>query len=786
MSSAIIQPQVDALQIVQLPIRTIWAFVIAGLEDDVQPGALHAFRALGDGVLVDKTKILAGEKALKGSTKEIITRLKIMIGLPGSGIAKAFLQDHHMVSAFLLIVACQPCFTVDETGKLLYSLMERRGVLNNVPATPLLVSDVIRAVAGYGSRLGDQHPSRLFSEVGTKVRKAYNPSEHPSELLECSNLESLANTLSLMFEALQDADVKQVQLDCCRSGIWLATFFLWLFSDSTECRVHGTRIYPESGSVNPRLSINIVRPEDACIRSWRKQSSLGTLIDESLSKDGIKRSHSHYPLEDANMYIQNAYKLDVPALKAVGQLASALVQVGCEAGHLVNRDRSTSRKLKDICSTFFLNYYPKIIQQFGWPASDMVVDTSVQSQFVEAIQSHIMQMNAGQQPVPQPDDFEFLKDQLDLCYQDYLDNQTGSVFLEEFSESLIIIEPAVYLATEALLFAFCQNDKDNGLVVFSKAVFRPPETHRSVTNANILRELLFTPEGCSFAKFRAEAMQAMLPGSPDITSHDLAVAGDGFVAYAAALRSVEDYATEEREASVIRVVPGTLKSTRDTSLTGISTQEEITGTVERLTEVTRDSLPPSRCVGMVRYPINAFSANNAFDGIRDSAARNPNQVAVEHWIDNMKKPRMRTLYLTTYLHVKIDSSQTAYKEQISQPTIYRVPTSWKQSIEAIAFAEHVKNCDVTRMQERSLALQWKEKGFFTPEQMQWCPVGGHAASNTRYISMTHASESLRFFEAGYLAYQQRKLFVRHRLPLMQCIKVALERCGDDPGWAIIA
>jgi hypothetical protein len=709
-----------------------------------------------------------------------------MIGLPGSGVAKAFLQDHHMVSAFLLIVACQPCFTVDETGTLLYSLMEKRGVFNNVPATPLLISDAIRAVAGYGSRLGDQHPSRLFSEVGRKVQAAYNTSNLPPELFESSNLESLANILSSVFEALQDADVKQVQLNCCRSGIWLATFFLWLFSDSTECHVHGTLIYPESVSINPRLSINIVRPEDACIRSWRKQSSLETLIDESLSKDSVKKSHSHYPLEDANLYIQHAYKLDGPALKAVGQLASALVQVGCEAGLLANRDRSITRKLKDICSSSFLNYYPKIIQQFGWPASHMVVDESVQSQFVEAIQSHTMKLNAGQQSVPPHDDFEFIKDQLDTCYQDYLDDQIGAVFLEPFSDFLSIIEPAVHLATEALLFAFCQNDEDDGHMVFSKAIFRPPDTHRFVTNANILRELLFAREGCSFAKFRVEAMQAMLPGSPDITSHDLAVAGDGFVAYAAALCTVENCATKEREATVIRVVPGNLKSTREASLTDRSTQEEIIGTVERLTEVTRDSLPHSRCVGMSRYSINVFSANNNFDGIRDSAARNPNHTAVEHWIDNMKKPRMRTLYLTTYLCVEIEPSLRQPEEQRSQPTVYRAPASWEQSIEAIAFAEHVKDCDVTRTQEKSLALQWKDKGLFTPEQMQWCPVGGHAASNTRYISMTHANESLRFFEAGYLAYQQRKLFIRHRLPLMQCIKVAFERCGNDPGWAIIA
>jgi hypothetical protein len=70
--------------------------------------------------------------------------------------------------------------------------------------------------------------------------------------------------------------------------------------------------------------------------------------------------------------------------------------------------------------------------------------------------------------------------------------------------------------------------------------------------------------------------------------------------------------------------------------------------------------------------------------------------------------------------------------------------------------------------------------------MQWCLVGQAAVHSRRYISTTSLNEQLRFFEAGSLA-DGRKIFIRQKqVPLMQCIKEAMDLCDDDPNWAIIS
>jgi hypothetical protein len=91
---------------------------------------------------------------------------------------------------------------------------------------------------------------------------------------------------------------------------------------------------------------------------------------------------------------------------------------------------------------------------------------------------------------------------------------------------------------------------------------------------------------------------------------------------------------------------------------------------------------------------------------------------------------------------------------------------------------------MTPAQKKSLAERWREKGYLESDNMQWCLVGQAAVHSGRYISTTSINEQLRFFEAGNLA-DGRKIFIRRKqVPLRQCIKEAMDVCGDDPNWAI--
>ena len=115
-----------------------------------------------------------------------------------------------------------------------------------------------------------------------------------------------------------------------------------------------------------------------------------------------------------------------------------------------------------------------------------------------------------------------------------------------------ILEPLMHIAAEAL---YCS--------IFDhfpyERPFRPSTAASLGTNSAILWRLLsgFADDATvnPFQEFRAEAVKSVLPGAPQFSSADLAVVGNGTVAYVAPLAQ---FSTSKRFCSAVSIVPGNL------------------------------------------------------------------------------------------------------------------------------------------------------------------------------------------------------------------------------------
>ena len=134
----------------------------------------------------------------------------------------------------------------------------------------------------------------------------------------------------------------------------------------------------------------------------------------------------------------------------------------------------------------------------------------------------------------------------------------------------------------------------------------------------------------------------------------------------------------------------------------------------------------------------------------------------------------------------------------------RIERSWQKAIDAFIFASHIGTETSGPSDLRLLAEEWEQR-YELSQHLVWCPVGSILHSE-RYISgknyqggvagdpsarrvvQSAFNEQLRFLEAGEFAERPKnmRLFVRQgNTPIIECIRIAMEECKEDP-WAIIA
>jgi hypothetical protein len=768
----IIQPQIELSNSALLTAKLLTGFLRASSEDDVQPQAALAMEALGQRLLVSKEIIETGQELFKPSKEKrkarvMIDNMKLAIGLTSSGWPEAMRGSISLVKSFLLAMACKVNFTDEEAGCILHQMMWSTGVSHTFPLYASQVGQFISAVSGYGH---DILPFQHFNKIVSTIKSSLRSPDEMLMLYERSPTDKLGDILARVFEALRNDEITQVTLEGARTGLWLLTAFSWLLPEETECVISNRRILGNPGA---RLVIRLVDRDGWDVGEWRHEHKVDSLI---IPTEGIAPSlrfwhMSHTPLASAKAAIAAQYGLSSEAAEATGQLAGALVDVAFKRGILVSDKCSSSVRLNAVCSENFIKAHNTIMRRYGW---DYDVDSEAATSFrkkketvAEALGARTERVTDSRPLDPtNSTNVNTITKEIDDCNIDYYDRIHEPMLLREDSEFLKVIDPAVHVATEALLSCFC----DEGC---SARVFRPCHGARVEKSAGILLDLIFRGpnKGCSYSKFRAEALEASLPGSLPASPYDLAIAGNGYVAYAKALEGIS---TRKRTVSLISTIPGTLRRSGGDVRDG--------GGFQRLVEVTDDGFLYARRLDFKKSKVDPFLQGQKYFGIEPRP--DPNGVEANHLL-NINRTELR---LTTLLQAAPKSSDNLMQQTSIMPVGFSkdpspFPASWADSIEALAFAEHIFENFLATDDERMLAEEWRNDGIF--DKITWHEVGQHVSPSNHCIAMTSSKETLRFFEAGYLG-QQRKLLVRQKgIPLVSCLARALGPQMDDV-WAIVA
>jgi hypothetical protein len=721
------------------------ALVRAASQDDVQVQAILAMEGLGAGMhgLVSQEMIAHGAEALNNGHTQVFKWLNLLIGFNRGGIAKTMSESTPLVASFLLATACRTSFTNEEASHFLFKMMESQNILRTVPIYPRQIEQLVNLVSAYGDKL---LPTRNFNDVKSKIEDRLPFSRQMPRLLAKGDIEVLAKTASHVFEALIDADVDQVTIEGADSGVWLVSVFRWLLPEETACLLRGNYVF---GKVGARLHIDLKDEEGWQIHEWRNNSRLDTLIkEEDKAPRLIFEPMSHYPLESAKSVIANVYGFEQnpTALEAIGQLAAALVDVAYDQGYVCSGDDSLSMPLKEICQEHFISNHPTIMNLFGWSTNTGLLDD------VAWTISHQIGKPTKAQQDPSTEALKVIQESLYNCMRD---NIKGCMLFRMKEDVFIeIIEPAVFLATEALLTCFC--DK-----LSPKRLFRPCTKAQVKKNAEIFRHLLYArsiqstdklahsvSKGCPFWLFRVEALKAALPGAPEVSASDLAVFSNGYVAYSAAIAGP----TLDRYANIaISILPGSIR--RDNQKDRFDRLEE---KGPNIALYGRSFIPTPR-------PVELF---NGGEYISLTEKSDPERAAVKYLINPFKN----ALHLTTYLNVPEDGPPSS--------------ASWKSSIEALAFAQYVDDHTLRPSAEESLARRWQQRGILSA--LHWCKAGEKLVSPKRHIMMAYPDQSIRFFEAGYWhGEERRKVFIKRRAPLFECVMRAME-LGDDASWIVLS
>src|SRR6266536_2757976 len=324
--SGAVQPQWNLLETVLLAKDAIVTILKACSDEDVQGQAVLALEGLGFGLMVHEQRRQAGQNALRSLKHRVIHQLRLFIGPSRGDLAVYMSRSQNLIASFLLVCACKICFKDESTGKLLFEMMKSKGILDQAPVLPWQVSQLVSTVSGFSDNLQGILPSDVFSQVRTAVHQRLRSPDEILGLLERCPLETLARILSEILTGLQDVEIRRITVEGSRTGIWLATFFLWLCPDDTECTLRGS---PMFGNAKARLSIDLVQGANWKVQMWRLETKLPSLIfktEERLRSPGFLYQE-YYPLQEAKTVIRSSSTMSEQAIEATGQLAAALVDV---------------------------------------------------------------------------------------------------------------------------------------------------------------------------------------------------------------------------------------------------------------------------------------------------------------------------------------------------------------------------------------------------------------------------------------------------------------------------
>jgi hypothetical protein len=663
----------------------------------------------------------------------------------------------------------------------MYELMQLSGALRGYQTPSGPVRQFADAMNGCHENIAKQPSFEVYTSLAAAIHHQAATQRRQIEDVNWElSIKELAKLTYDVITRLQNAENQLVVLQGTRNGAWIAFFFVWLYPRGVEVLVRRVRVYPTPAQQGPdednliRLSIRLEEPlsneHDGrwAIQHWTATGgSVPVMFDSDLASQesmDSRRQHSS-PLKCARDQISAA--ISAPAVDAVGHLAAALVEVVTQSGHLFNKRCTAAQPLMELCSYEWLKSYTAIMARFGWEN----LDETRRKRTVEVL---LARFADGTSYWDGRSGLDVLGSKITHACRHYSETYGKAMLLDgrdAASESGEegVIEHAIHIAAEALLLAFCAEIPRN-------LFYRPLEPFKLRENADMLCGLLRRPEGkgqtapqhsYTFWEFRKRSIEILVPGAAVIESGDLAVASNGYVAYSAALAEWDKELTDRRSIAALHRAPGPLKAIG------------VEGKLARLTEDSRNALVAGRIIDTHPSRITLFEEEECC--LDERAARNKLDAKNVHFWKTDGAAGPQTMHVATYVQVSAPQRMIIQVSGLGDP---KVPASWEQSIDAVAFAIHVEPRYTSQLQLKLLACEWERRGYLG-DNLRWCAVG-RAVNGKRCVTATSENEKLRFFEAGSLA-DSRRVFIRHRtVSLFGCIKSAMESCRDDEDWVIIA
>ena len=741
MSNAI-QPQVDLVSTLVNSKNALLAVWKATSHDDVHSQALLTLERLGMKIQgnLSTRRISEASQALSNVNSKQFDWLKVSIGFPTGGVANIMRTSVSCIAAFLLVVACKTVFTNSEIAAILFDMIEKSRIIRELPISKGQIEDLVDCLAGYGDAIlpADIY-NRAVSEISGNLRSM---GKQTTAIFSRPSLENVAEILSRVFEALQDDEVKRISLEGTETAPWLASVFLWLFPEDTECVSFGTLLF---GNSSARISIQITDGYRWTIQEWRAEGKVSSVLigsDHFAGMHHLEKQHSYIQLASARNKLMFQYSLAENDIDQMGQLAAALIQTAYEIGTLGSR-RMGFVDLRTLCSENFTKSHTGIIKEFGWVVDRYFKDE--QNQFFNAIRRNI-ESCATLDDAP-----------LDKWILKCFSSDSGPAEVAELISNKSIVTPAIHVATEAVYYSLCDRLPSN-------KAFRLCTYAQSFKNRKVLEDVLFAHHRSSpktyleMSTFRAEALQALLPGVPDVNEADLAVAFGGYVAYSSVIEGDVGCTTTS---TAISVVPGSLRYHKEF------------GGFDRLTEKPYSLETAATASFLHESEVNRVKVFHGADYQGIEARADTTGAVVEHLLSAFKK--------NLYLHTRFKLTTAGMP--------WHVSINWKSSIEAFTFASYVTEHDLTPVAEEQLAQKLNRSGIF--EKIGWANPGitVDRGGLDRHITTTSSNDLLRFFEAGRWLddpnHGGRKIWIREKAPLIQCIKEATADESENRGWVII-
>lgn len=637
------------------------------------------------------------------------TSISIVIGLYRGNTLDGDLvgtigRNRSLIAAFLLLIGCTTCLTVEEASEMMYELMRLNGILRpqEYPIPGRLVSQFNEALNGCATYMAEETPHSVYNLISNQI-KYFTFERRIDDLYLAGETKELAKIVYEGIERLQNAEIELTVLQGSRQGAWLASLFVWLRPKEVQVQVRDTLIYPvvraedhrESNQI--RLCIHLDEPKGNPMNgSWSVQSRKAGRQDVPIVfclKDetnmDFERQHPS-PLPSARSQISST--VSQPAVDAIGHLAAALVIVATEIGYLYDKDRRTARLLEELCSQKFLTRYNTMLTYFGWEGGRGSLDQNRVKSMAEVLSDIVPNFNfwSGH------DELNTLGSLIHEACGRYANKFEKPMLLDreamriEGSGEDTVIEHAIYLAAEVLLFAFCAEMPKHQL-------YRPFEPFKLDENAKMLVELLWPPNNrgqqpaselrdYSFWEFRKRAIEALVPGAANVQSSDLAVAGNGYVVYTAALAEWDNSLTDMRTISSLYLAPGPLKAV------------EVEGRLSRVTEDSKNLALAGR-LALYNRSIKLYEGERWCLDERSAINEFPTKIVHLWRIENATG----TLHLATYINLNLIQAVSVSQQPMKGDA--KIPTSWERSINAVAFAHHIEEGNARRTQLQRLAKE---------------------------------------------------------------------------------